>query len=66
MQTLNCTVVEAERWAKGIIESLNAEQKKTAFVLVSEIKEVPVMEIHAAKVPGEFAIARFDTNPVTT
>lgn len=59
-QVLYCTLGEAVKWGKQTIDGLTDAQKKTAFVLVTEVCEVKVMEIHAAVTAGEFAIANFN------
>ena len=57
-QLLYVGLEEAELWAKQVIDGLTVKQKEKAFVVVSEMREVPVLEVHAAKIPGEYAVAR--------
>jgi len=57
-QLLYASLFESEQWAKQVIDGLTVAQKEKAFVVVSEMREVPVLEVHAAKIPGEYAVAR--------
>lgn len=64
-QTFQPTQYEAEKLGEQVLKGLTPEQRKTAYVKVSEVTEVLVSEIHTAAEKGPdgevaFAYARHD------
>lgn len=50
---------DCEVWGKTVLAKLTDKQKTTGYIRVLEMREVPLADIHPAKVPGEFAVARY-------
>lgn len=67
-QRLSNSLSECETWGRNALDSLTpgSANRKNGFVRITELTAVPIMDIHGAKILGEFAIADYRAKPLVS